>query len=161
MSDPRAPIDAPLKRFGLPPGDPWLVLVGEAERNAARAGRLPQMLFGYTDGARLALTRTDLSPEEVGAVEAQLLARDDVRWSATAGEIMLADGGGVLRHIFVRARWPDGRWRAAARPFLFGDGGLTWLGEWKPYSGDRPDGPFFPSPAERQVRLAVDGDQSA
>ena len=146
-------IRAPIRRFALPPGEPWLVLLTEAERNAARAGRLPPMLFAYTDRARLALIRTDLSPEEIAAVEAALLARAGVLWSATAGELMLADGGGVLRHAFVRARWPEGRWRAAARPFLFGDGGLTWLGGWKSYAGERPEGPFFPAPVERAVRL--------
>jgi len=147
------PIEAPLKTFGMPPGDPWLTLMSEAERNTASAGRLPPMLIGYANGERVALTRTDLTPEAIAAVEARLLGRVETLWTATAGEMFLSDGGGLLRHAFVRARWPEGRWRAAARPFLFSKTGHTWLGEWKSYSGDAPEGVFFPIPEERDVHF--------
>jgi len=147
------PIQAPLKQFGLPAGDPWLILISEAERNTASAGRLPPMLIGYGSTHRLALTRTDLTPEAIAAVEASLLGRVDTEWTATAGEMLLQHGGGLLRHVFVRARWPEGRWRAAARPFLFSQTGHTWLGEWKSYTGDVPEGVFFPTPDERDVHF--------
>jgi len=148
------PIEAPLKTFGLPPGNPWTVLLSEAARNTASAGRLPPMLIGYNTDERVALTRTDLSPEEVAAVEARLLGRMETLWTATAGEMLLSgSGGGLLRHTFVRARWPEGRWRAAARPFLFSETGHTWLGGWQSYSGDAPEGVFFPTPSDRAVHF--------
>ncbi len=145
---------APLARFDRPP-EPWDALVAEAERNLERAKRLPPMVIGFTGDARLAVARADLTPEQLAAVEIALLGRPEVRWTATAGEMMLPHQGGALRHVFVRARGAEGRWRAAARPFLFArQGGLTWLGEWSERRGDAPEGPFLPAPAEIEVRFS-------
>ena len=148
-------LSLPLSTFPLPQSDPWRALRDEAERNLRRQSHLPPMLIGYTQRSRLAVVRPDLHPADLARAEQRLLARSQVIWTAFCGEAVIpTPGGGGLRHVFVRRRYPDDRWQAAVRPLVYWTGGLTWLGDWRALDGTSPAGlPFFPAPSARPIRF--------
>ena len=145
-----------LFRFPLPPGDAIAGLRREAQANLQRTTRLPWMVLGVTTRERLAIVGADPAPDRLAAVERSLETQPGLAWTALVGQAALPSGAGLLPHLFVRLRRPDGAWEAWVRPWSDTPQGVVWLGEWTCSRGQGlPKGhPLFPTPHPDPVPLA-------